>query len=92
MEGFGPSGEHQTSAEGSATLSNTVRQHSKLPFHPAGSGLYPACREPWHSCLRPSQVNRRVCEMDVLGPDCDERRKACLEIRSSLRRGLRLQT
>ncbi|XP_038183472.1 uncharacterized protein LOC119812697 isoform X1 [Arvicola amphibius] len=35
-----------------------------------------------------TEVNRRVCELDVLGPDSDERRKACLEIRSSLRRRL----
>lgn len=41
--------------------------------------------------VRSSQVNRRVCELDVLGPDCPERRKACLEIRSSLRRPLCLQ-
>ncbi|XP_055097268.1 putative caspase-16 [Symphalangus syndactylus] len=38
-----------------------------------------------------TEVNRRVCEQDVLGPDCDELRKACLEIRSSLRRRLCLQ-
>ncbi|XP_014648995.1 PREDICTED: putative caspase-16 [Ceratotherium simum simum] len=38
-----------------------------------------------------TEVNRRVCELDVLGPDSDERRKACLEIRSSLRRRLCLQ-
>uniref|UniRef100_A0A8C0R813 Caspase-14-like n=1 Tax=Canis lupus dingo TaxID=286419 RepID=A0A8C0R813_CANLU len=38
-----------------------------------------------------TEVNRRVCELDVLGPDCPERRKACLEIRSSLRRPLCLQ-
>ncbi|XP_004691854.1 PREDICTED: uncharacterized protein LOC101637327 [Condylura cristata] len=38
-----------------------------------------------------TEVNRRVCEQDVLGPGCDERRKACLEIRSSLRRGLSLR-
>ncbi|KAF4015529.1 hypothetical protein G4228_007113 [Cervus hanglu yarkandensis] len=38
-----------------------------------------------------TEVNRQVCELDVLGPDCDERRKACLEIRSSLRRRLCLQ-
>nr|XP_008248859.1 uncharacterized protein LOC100343179 isoform X2 [Oryctolagus cuniculus] len=38
-----------------------------------------------------TEVNRRVCELDVLGPDCDEPRKACLEIRSSLRRRLRLR-
>uniref|UniRef100_A0A8C3W2P3 Caspase family p20 domain-containing protein n=1 Tax=Catagonus wagneri TaxID=51154 RepID=A0A8C3W2P3_9CETA len=38
-----------------------------------------------------TEVNRRVCELDVLGPDGDERRKACLEIRSSLRRRLCLQ-
>ncbi|XP_055990991.1 putative caspase-16 [Sorex fumeus] len=38
-----------------------------------------------------TEVNRRVCELEVLGPDCDEPRKACLEIRSSLRRGLHLQ-
>nr|XP_048292313.1 caspase-2-like isoform X3 [Myodes glareolus] len=35
-----------------------------------------------------TEVNRRVCELDLLGPDSDERRKACLEIRSSLRRRL----
>ncbi|KAL1780225.1 caspase-14-like isoform X1 [Sigmodon hispidus] len=35
-----------------------------------------------------TQVNRRVCELDVLGPDSDELRKACLEIRSSLQRRL----
>nr|XP_017453069.1 caspase-14 isoform X1 [Rattus norvegicus] len=35
-----------------------------------------------------TEVNRRVCELDVLGPDSDELRKACLEIRSSLRRRL----
>nr|XP_004057200.2 caspase-14-like [Gorilla gorilla gorilla] len=38
-----------------------------------------------------TEVNRRVCEQEVLGPDCDELRKACLEIRSSLRRRLCLQ-
>ncbi|XP_050630313.1 uncharacterized protein LOC126944647 isoform X3 [Macaca thibetana thibetana] len=38
-----------------------------------------------------TEVNRRMCEQDVLGPDCDELRKACLEIRSSLRRRLCLQ-
>lgn len=38
-----------------------------------------------------SQANRQVCELDVLGPDSDELRKACLEIRSSLRRRLCLQ-
>ncbi|KAK2097412.1 hypothetical protein P7K49_022863 [Saguinus oedipus] len=38
-----------------------------------------------------TEVNRRVCEQDVLGPDCDEPRKACLEICSSLRRRLCLQ-
>uniref|UniRef100_A0A8B9YP23 Caspase 14 n=1 Tax=Bos mutus grunniens TaxID=30521 RepID=A0A8B9YP23_BOSMU len=38
-----------------------------------------------------TEVNRQVCELDVLGPDCDDRRKACLEIRSSLRRRLCLQ-
>lgn len=42
-------------------------------------------------CVWSSQVNRQVCELDVLGPDCDERRKACLEIYSSLRRRLCLQ-
>ncbi|XP_076793393.1 caspase-14-like isoform X2 [Arvicanthis niloticus] len=35
-----------------------------------------------------TEVNRPVCELDVLGPDSDELRKACLEIRSSLRRRL----
>ncbi|XP_058142563.1 caspase-14-like isoform X2 [Dasypus novemcinctus] len=38
-----------------------------------------------------TEVNRRVCELDVLGPDCAERRKACLELRSSLRRRLCLR-
>lgn len=38
-----------------------------------------------------TEVNRQVCELDVLGPDSNERRKACLEIRSSLRRRLCLQ-
>ncbi|XP_053410242.1 caspase-14-like isoform X2 [Nycticebus coucang] len=38
-----------------------------------------------------TEVNRRICEQDVLGPDCDELRKACLEIRSSLRHRLCLQ-
>nr|XP_011715990.1 uncharacterized protein LOC105467881 isoform X1 [Macaca nemestrina] len=38
-----------------------------------------------------TEVNRRMCEQNVLGPDCDELRKACLEIRSSLRRRLCLQ-
>ncbi|XP_044235095.1 caspase-14-like isoform X2 [Ursus americanus] len=38
-----------------------------------------------------TEVNRRVCELEVLGPDCQERVKACLEIRSSLRRQLCLQ-
>ncbi|KAM5131572.1 putative caspase-16 isoform 3-T4 [Callospermophilus lateralis] len=38
-----------------------------------------------------TEVNRLVCELDVLGPDCNELRKACLEIRSSLRRRLCLQ-
>ncbi|XP_046943784.1 caspase-14-like [Lynx rufus] len=38
-----------------------------------------------------TEVNRRVCQLEVLGPDCPERRKACLEIRSSLRRRLCLQ-
>lgn len=41
--------------------------------------------------MQPLKVNRQVCELDVLGPDCDDRRKACLEIRSSLRRRLCLQ-
>ncbi|XP_052052594.1 putative caspase-16 [Apodemus sylvaticus] len=35
-----------------------------------------------------TEVNRRVCELDALGPDSDALRKACLEIRSSLRRRL----
>ncbi|XP_052615181.1 caspase-14-like [Peromyscus californicus insignis] len=35
-----------------------------------------------------TEVNRRVCELDVLGPDSDELRKVCLETRSSLRRRL----
>ncbi|EPY84830.1 hypothetical protein CB1_000439015 [Camelus ferus] len=39
-----------------------------------------------------TEVNRQVCELEVLGPDCDERRKACLEIRSSLRRRLCLHS
>ncbi|XP_072798654.1 putative caspase-16 [Vicugna pacos] len=39
-----------------------------------------------------TEVNRQVCELEVLGPDSDERRKACLEIRSSLRRRLCLQS
>ncbi|XP_036265773.1 caspase-14 isoform X2 [Pipistrellus kuhlii] len=38
-----------------------------------------------------TEVNQRVCELDVRGPDCSESRKACLEIRSSLRRRLCLQ-
>ncbi|XP_044088681.1 putative caspase-16 [Neovison vison] len=38
-----------------------------------------------------TEVNRRVCELEVLGPDGQRRRKACLEIRSSLRRRLCLQ-
>ncbi|XP_007937751.1 putative caspase-16 [Orycteropus afer afer] len=38
-----------------------------------------------------TEVNRRVCELDVLGPDCDQPRKACLEIHSSLRRRLCLR-
>ncbi|XP_053527513.1 putative caspase-16 isoform X4 [Artibeus jamaicensis] len=38
-----------------------------------------------------TEVNRQVCELDVLGPNCDEHRKACLEIRSSLRHRLCLQ-
>ncbi|XP_066131211.1 caspase-14-like isoform X1 [Saccopteryx bilineata] len=38
-----------------------------------------------------TEVNRQVCELDVLGPDCAERHKSCLEIRSSLRRRLCLQ-
>ncbi|XP_062954984.1 uncharacterized protein LOC134379768 isoform X2 [Cynocephalus volans] len=38
-----------------------------------------------------TEVNRRVCELDVLGPDCDQLRKSCLEIRSSLRRRLCLR-
>ncbi|XP_035875863.1 caspase-2-like isoform X3 [Phyllostomus discolor] len=38
-----------------------------------------------------TEVNRQVCELDVLGPDCNEHRKACLEIRSSLRHRLCLQ-
>ncbi|XP_054445110.1 caspase-2-like [Pteronotus mesoamericanus] len=38
-----------------------------------------------------TEVNRQVCELDVLGPDCDEYRKTCLEIRSSLRHRLFLQ-
>ncbi|KAB1251771.1 Caspase-14 [Camelus dromedarius] len=39
-----------------------------------------------------TEVNRQMCELEVLGPDCDERRKACLEIRSSLRRRLCLHS
>uniref|UniRef100_A0A8C6MVM7 Caspase 16, apoptosis-related cysteine peptidase n=1 Tax=Mus spicilegus TaxID=10103 RepID=A0A8C6MVM7_MUSSI len=35
-----------------------------------------------------TEVNRRVCELDVPGPDSDEMCKACLEIRSLLRRRL----
>ncbi|VCW78718.1 unnamed protein product [Gulo gulo] len=38
-----------------------------------------------------TEVNRRVCELEVLGPDGEKRRKACLEIRSSLRRRLCLR-
>ncbi|XP_010601911.1 caspase-14 [Fukomys damarensis] len=38
-----------------------------------------------------TEVNRRVCELDVLGPDSQAPRKACLEIRSSLRHRLCLQ-
>lgn len=38
-----------------------------------------------------TEVNRRVCELEVLGADCQGPRKACLEIRSSLRRRLCLQ-
>uniref|UniRef100_H0WN97 Caspase 14 n=1 Tax=Otolemur garnettii TaxID=30611 RepID=H0WN97_OTOGA len=38
-----------------------------------------------------TEVNRQICEHDVLGPDGDELRKACLEIRSSLRHRLCLQ-
>ncbi|XP_053770379.2 putative caspase-16 [Desmodus rotundus] len=37
------------------------------------------------------EVNRQMCALDVLGPDCDEHRKACLEIRSWLRHWLCLQ-
>ncbi|KAK2509520.1 hypothetical protein MC885_004795 [Smutsia gigantea] len=38
-----------------------------------------------------TEVNRQVCELNMLGPDSEEQRKACLEIRSSLRRRLCLQ-
>ncbi|XP_051824042.1 uncharacterized protein LOC127542457 isoform X1 [Antechinus flavipes] len=38
-----------------------------------------------------TEVNRRLCEMDVLGPDSDEIRKMNLEIRSSLRKQLCLK-
>ncbi|XP_020851336.1 caspase-14-like isoform X1 [Phascolarctos cinereus] len=38
-----------------------------------------------------TEVNRQLCEMDVLGPDCDEIRKMNLEIRSSLRKRLYLK-
>ncbi|XP_072490970.1 caspase-14-like isoform X4 [Notamacropus eugenii] len=38
-----------------------------------------------------TEVNRKLCEMDVLGPDCDEIRKMNLEIRSSLRKRLCLK-
>ncbi|XP_006874042.1 PREDICTED: caspase-14 [Chrysochloris asiatica] len=38
-----------------------------------------------------TEVNRQVCELDVLGPDSDKPHKACLEIRSSLRRSLCLR-
>ncbi|XP_074053002.1 caspase-14-like isoform X2 [Macrotis lagotis] len=38
-----------------------------------------------------TEVNRRLCEMDVLGPDSDEVRKMNLEIRSSLRKRLCLK-
>ncbi|XP_068921548.1 putative caspase-16 [Petaurus breviceps papuanus] len=38
-----------------------------------------------------TEVNRQLCEMDVLGPDCDEIRKMNLEIRSSLRKRLCLK-
>ncbi|XP_043832263.1 uncharacterized protein LOC122735068 [Dromiciops gliroides] len=38
-----------------------------------------------------TEVNRRLCEMDVLGPDCDEIRKMNMEIRSSLRKRLCLK-
>ncbi|XP_006163048.1 putative caspase-16 isoform X2 [Tupaia chinensis] len=38
-----------------------------------------------------TEVNRRVCALDVLGPSGDELQKACLEIRSSLRCRLCLQ-
>ena len=60
--------------------------------------LYTGCqaghgktRQPWALAVWSAQVNRQVCELDVLGPDCEERRKACLEICSSLRRRLCLQ-
>ncbi|XP_016050276.2 caspase-6 isoform X2 [Erinaceus europaeus] len=35
-----------------------------------------------------AEVSRQVCALDVLGPDCSEPRKACPEVRSSLRRRL----
>ncbi|XP_049759477.1 caspase-14-like isoform X2 [Elephas maximus indicus] len=38
-----------------------------------------------------TEVNRRVCELDTLGPDSDKLRKTCLEIRSSLQRQLCLR-
>lgn len=38
-----------------------------------------------------AQVSWQVCKLDVLGPYCDEHRKACLEICSSLRCWLCLQ-
>ncbi|XP_044539570.1 putative caspase-16, partial [Gracilinanus agilis] len=38
-----------------------------------------------------TEVNKRLCEMEVLGPDCDEIRKMSLEIRSSLRKQLYLK-
>ncbi|XP_006897552.1 PREDICTED: caspase-14 [Elephantulus edwardii] len=38
-----------------------------------------------------TEVNRRVCALDVLGRDSEEPYKACLEIRSSLRRRLCLR-
>uniref|UniRef100_A0A5F8H6L0 Caspase-14 n=1 Tax=Monodelphis domestica TaxID=13616 RepID=A0A5F8H6L0_MONDO len=39
-----------------------------------------------------TEVNKRLCEMEVRGPDCDEIRKMSVEIQSSLRKQLYLKS
>ena len=65
------------------------RCQGSSPYNALGARL--GTRKPGTGRVWSSQVNRQMCALDVLGPDCDEHRKACLEIRSWLRHWLCLQ-